>query len=68
MHLIEVFLIFGKKIFDARYLKRCYVDFHKICSAGTSELRDEQCKFMFKSDCKILRYGCFKIIPQACPG
>ena len=44
------------------------MDFHEICNAGTSELLDVQCKFMFKSDCNILRYGCFKIIAQACPG
>ena len=28
-------------------------------------LLDVQCKFMFKSDCKILRYGRFKIVVQA---
>ena len=44
------------------------MDFHKICTAGTSKLVDVQCKFMFKSDNKILSYGRFKILVQACPG
>ena len=44
------------------------MDFHKICTAGTSDLVDVQCKFMFKSDHKILSYGHFKILAQACPG
>ena len=39
------------------------MDFHKICTAGTSKLVDVQCKFMFKSDNKILSYGHFKIHP-----
>ena len=26
-----------------------------------------QCKFMFKSDCKIAIYGRFEILAQACP-
>ena len=43
------------------------MDFHKIYTAGTSKLIDVQCKFMFKSDCKILSYGRFKILAQACP-
>ena len=43
------------------------MDFHKICTAGTSKLLDMQCKFMFKSDRKILSYGRFKILAQACP-
>ena len=43
----------------ARNLKNCFVDFHKICTAGTSKLVDVQCKFMFKSDNKILSYGRF---------
>ena len=43
------------------------MDFHKICTAGTSKLIDVQCKFMFKSDCKILSYGSLKILAQACP-
>ena len=67
MHLIEVFKIFGKKS-SARNLKNRLVDFHKICTAGTSKLVDVQCKFMFKSDNKILSYGRFKILIQACPG
>ena len=44
------------------------MDFHTICNAGTSELLDVQCKFIFKLDCKILRYGRFKILAEACPG
>ena len=44
------------------------MDFHKICTAGTYELVDVQCKFMYKSDHKILSYGHFKILAQACPG
>ena len=36
------------------------MDFHKIFNAGTSKLIDVQCKFMFKSDCKIQSYGRFK--------
>ena len=60
------FLIFGKKS-SARNLKNCWVDFHKICTAGTSKLIDVQCKFMFQSDHKILSYGDFKILTQACP-
>ena len=44
------------------------MDFHKICNADTSELLDVQCKFMFKSNSQILRYGRFTIIAQACPG
>ena len=44
------------------------MDFHNICTAGTSKLVDVQCKFMFKSDNKILSYGRFKIIVQAYPG
>ena len=43
------------------------MDFYKICTAGTSKLVDVQCKFMFKSDGKILSYGRFKILAQACP-
>ena len=43
------------------------MDFHEICTAGTSKLVDVQCKFMFKSDDKILSYGRFKILVQACP-
>ena len=43
------------------------MDFHKICTAGTSKLIDVQCKFMFKSEYKILSYGHFKILVQACP-
>ena len=66
VHLIEVFLIFGKK-FCAQNLKNRWVDFHKICTAGTSMLIDVQCKLMFKSDFKILSYGRFKILAQACP-
>ena len=38
-----------------------------MCTAGISKLIDVQCKFMFKSDCKILSYGRFKILIQACP-
>ena len=44
------------------------MDFHNICTAGTSIHVDVQCKFMFKSDNKILSYGRFKILVQACPG
>ena len=44
------------------------MDFHKICTAGTSKLVDVQCKFMYKSDYKILSYDCFKILAQACRG
>ena len=43
------------------------MDFHKICTAGTSKLIDVQCKFMFKSYGKILSYDHFKILAQACP-
>ena len=50
-----------------RNLKNRWVDFHNICTAGTSKLVDVQCKFMFKSDYKILSYGHFKILAQACP-
>ena len=62
------FLNFWQKIFCAQNLKNRWVDFHKICTAGTCKLVDVQCKFMFKSDNKILSYGCFKILVQACPG
>ena len=62
------FLNFWQKIVCARNLKNRWVDFHKICTAGTSKLVDVQCKFMFKSDNKILRYGRFKILVQAYPG
>ena len=48
-------------------LKSRCVDFHKRCTAGTSKLIDVQCKFMFKSHHKILSYGHFKILAQACP-
>ena len=65
--MIDVFLIFGKKIFYARNLKNAWVDFHNICNAGTSKLVDVQCKFMFKSVHEILSYGRFKILVQACP-
>ena len=44
------------------------MDFHNICTAGTSMLVDVQCKFMFKSDHQILSYGGFKILAHACPG
>ena len=44
------------------------MDFHTICTAGTSTIVDVQCKFMFKSDNKILSYGHFKILVQACAG
>ena len=50
---------FWQKIFCARNLKNRWVDFHKICTAGTSKLVDVQCKFMFKSNNKILSYGRF---------
>ena len=43
------------------------MDFHKICTAGTSKLINVQCKLMFKSDSKILSNGRFKILAQACP-
>ena len=59
---------FWQKIVCARNLKNRWVDFHEICTAGTSKLVDVQCKFMFKSDNKILSYGRFKIVVQACPG
>ena len=36
-------------------------------NAGTSKFLDVQCKFMFKSGNKILSYGLFKILVQACP-
>ena len=62
------FLNFWYKIFCAQNLKNRWVDFHKICTAGTSKLVDVQCKFMFKSDNKILSYDCFKILVEACPG
>ena len=45
-----------------RNLKNRLVDFHKIFIAGTSKLVDVQCKFMFKSEHKILSYGRFKIL------
>ena len=64
VHLIEVFLIFGNKSL-ARNLKNRWVDFHKMCTAGTSQLVDVQCKFMFKSDHRILSYGQFKILAHA---
>ena len=54
------FLNFWLKIFCARNLKNCWVDFHNICNADTSKLLDVQCKFMFQLDRKILA--------QACPG
>ena len=44
------------------------MDFHKICTASTSKLVDVQCKFMLKSDDKILSYGRFKILVQAWTG
>ena len=62
------FLNFWQKIVCARNLNNRWVDFHKICTAGTSKLVDVQCKFMFKSDNKILSYGRFKILVQAYPG
>ena len=65
VHSIEVFK-FLVKIFCERNLKNRWVDFHKICTAGTSKLVDVQYKFMFKSDNQILSYGCFKILVQAC--
>ena len=40
------------------------MDFHKICTEGTSKLVDVQCKFMFKSDNKILSYGHLKTLAQ----
>ena len=45
-----------------------WVDFHKICTAGTSKLVDVQCKFMFKSDHQILSYGHIKILAHSFPG
>ena len=39
-----------------------------MCNAGTSKGLNVQCNFMFKSDHKILIYGHFKILAQACPG
>ena len=68
MHLIEVFLIFGNKSLARGNLENRWVDFHKLCNSGTSELLDVQCTFMFKLDRKILRYGRFKIIAQTRPG
>ena len=62
------FLNFWQKIFCARNLKNRWVDFHKICTAGTSKLVDVQCKFMCKSHNTILSYGRFKILVLACPG
>ena len=62
------FFLFLVKIFCAQNLKNCHMDFQKICSASTSNILDVQCKFMFKSDSKILSYGRFKILAQACPG
>ena len=47
-------------------LKNCWVDFHKIYNVGTSKILDVQCKFIFKSDYKILSYGHFKILVQEC--
>ena len=43
------------------------MDFHNICTVVTSKLVDVQCKFMFKLDHKILSYGHFIILAQACP-
>ena len=43
------------------------MDFHKICNGGTLKLLDVQCKCMFKLDCKILSYGCFKIFSTSMP-
>ena len=44
------------------------MDFYKICDAGTCKLLDVKCRFMFKSDSKLLSYGRFEILVQACPG
>ena len=62
------FLNFWWKLFGARNLKNRSVDFHTICNTGTYKLLDVQCKFMCKLDHKILSYGHFKILAQACPG
>ena len=70
VHLIKLFFFFffGKNSFACRISKTAGWIFTKICNAATSKLLYVQCKFMFKSDCKILRYGCFKVLAQACPG
>ena len=68
VHLIEGFFKFWQKKIYRRNLKKHWVNFHKICTVGTSKLVDVQCKFMFKSDYKILSYSHFKILAQACPG
>ena len=66
VHLLEVFLIFAKKLWRAESQKPLG-GFSQICTAGTSKLVDVQCKFMFESDHNILSYSHFKILAQAYP-
>ena len=66
MHLREVFKIFGKKSSARGISKTAGWIFTQF--ALQLKLVDVQCKFMFKSDNKILSYGRFKILVQACPG
>ena len=66
--MIDVLKIFGQKSSVSGNSKTAGWIFTKIYTAGTSKLVDVQCKFMFKSDNKILSYGSFKILVQACPG
>ena len=68
MHLIEVFKIFGKKSSVRGISKTAGWIFTTFTLAGTSKLVDVQCKFMFKSDNKLLSYDHFKILVQAFPG
>ena len=64
---MEVFLIFGEKSSAYGISKTAGWIFTKFATAGTSKLIDVQRKFIFKSDRKILSYGHFKILAQACP-
>ena len=64
VHLIEVFKIFDKKSSARGISKTAGWIFTKFCTAGTSKLIDVQCKFMFKSDHKILSCGHFKILTR----
>ena len=51
-----------------RNLKNRWVDFPTICTAGTAKLVDVQCKFMLKSNHKIISYGHFKFWHKYAPG
>ena len=43
------------------------MDFHNICTAGTSKLIDVQCKFMFKSDRKFYDMVVLKLSHKHAP-